>query len=396
MLPLLLSLWCLTSDAADYSPRNTEWNGFSQLWELAGEHRIPIVTSSELDWSKLDPALHTLMFWSPQTWVPPGKLWAFLHQGGRVIVAEDFRNGANLFVDMGLILIPEKARFPRAVAMVDNHPLTAGMTRLVTNHPASFVPVQTPLWAFPDSARALVLEVSVGPGRLLLVSDPSLLINDMLPRGDNRAFALRLMQWASAQGRRVYLLTDFSERNWPRWVDDENWDRQTTQQKVREMIDSVRDALARHQTGTRVLAILLLGPFIYLVLWFSTQGTHILSRKPPTLSTSTEMSRLWLRMLALTELLSRRLKTPSPVYSLPARQIRALAQEHLPDDPMLRERFIHMMSGLERSGLQQGTPRHVDHSQLLEWIDVAEEILRAFDERDERAPSGAFEPTDME
>jgi hypothetical protein len=204
------------------------------------------------------------------------------------------------------------------------------------------------------------------------------------------------MKWASAQGRRVYLLTDFSERNWPRWVEEENGDRRTTRQKIREMIDSLRELLARHQSGSRVLAILLLGPFIYLVLWFSTQGTSVLSRKPPTLSTSTEMSRLWLRMLALTELLSRRFGTLTPVYGLPPKQIRELAREHLPGDPVLQDRFISMASGLERSGLQQGTPRHVDHSQLLEWIDVAEEILRSLDEREERAPSGAFEPADPE
>ena len=389
---LLLSLWCLLSGTTDdYAPRNTEWNGFSALWELAGEHKIPVEISRELDWSRLDPAVHTLMFWSPTSWVPPGKLWAFLHQGGRVIVAEDFRNGANLFVDMGLVLLPEKGRFPRAVAMVENHPLTSGMMRLVTNHPASFVPVQTPLWAFPDSARALVLEVNVGAGRLLLLSDPSLLINDMLPRGDNRPFALRMLQWASAGGRRVFLLTDFTERNWPRWVEDDNWDQQSTRQKIREMVESIKELLERHQTGARVLAILLLGPFIYIVLWFSTQGSPVLSRKPPTLSTSSEMSRLWLRMLALTELISRRMKTATPLYTLSSRQVRALVGEHLPDEPVLRARLLIMASGLERSGLQQGTPRNVDHSQLLEWIDVAEEVLRTFDERDERASSGAIE-----
>ncbi len=389
---LLLSLWVLSTSTADYAPANTEWNGFSALWELAGEHKIAVEITRDLDWSRLDPAVHSLMFWSPQIWVPPGKLWAFLHQGGRVIVAEDFRNGANLFVDMGLVLLPEKGRFPRAVAMVDNHPLTSGMMRLVTNHPASFVPVQTPLWAFQDSARALVLEVSVGAGRLLLVSDPSLLINDMLPRGDNRVFALRLLQWGTGQGRRLFLLTDFTERNWPRWVEDENWDRQTTRQKIREMVESLRELVERNQTGARVLAILLLGPFIYMVLWFSTQGSPVLSRKPPTLSTSSEMGRLWLRMLALMELVSRRMKTTVPLYTLPARQVRALVVEHLPEGTALRERLIRMASGLERSGIAQGTPRSVDHSQLLEWIDVAEEVLRFVDERDERAPSGAFEP----
>ena len=389
---LLFSLWCLSSGTTDdYSPRNSEWNGFSALWELAGEHQISIELRRELDWAHLDPEKHTLMFWSPRIWVPPGKLWAFLHQGGRVILAEDFRNGANVFMDMGLVLIPEKASFPRAGPLSDSHPLTTGLTRLYTNHPASFVPVQTPLWAFPESARALVLEVNVGAGRLLLISDPSLLINDMLFRGDNRAFGLRMMQWAGAQKRRIYLLTDFTERNWPRWVEDDRTARVSTRQKIAEMVESLRDLSARHRTGARVLAILLLGPFIYLVLWFSTQGSPVLSRKPPTLSTSSEMSRLWLRMLALTELISRRMKTLTPLYALPARQVRALGEEFLPDDPVLRERFIRMAAGLERSGLPQGTPRNVDHSQLLEWIDVCEEVLRTFDERDERAPSGAFE-----
>jgi hypothetical protein len=104
------------------------------------------------------------------------------------------------------------------------------------------------------------------------------------------------------------------------------------------------------------------------------------------------MARLWLRMLALTELVSRRLRTEAPVYTLPGRQVRALGQAHFSAVPVLRDRFIRMVAGLERSGLRQGTPRSVDHSQLLEWIDVAEEVLRLLDERDERAPSGAFEP----
>ncbi len=393
MTSWLLVLLCLTPQSGEYHPRNPDWNGLSSFWELAGERRVPIELVKELDWSRLDPAVHTLMFWSPEIWIPPGKLWAFLHQGGHVVLAEDFRNGANLFVDMGLMLLPEKARFPVAVPLVDGHPLTSGLGRLVTNHPASFVPVQTPLWAFPDSARALVLEVPVGEGRLLLVSDPSLLINDMLGRGDNRAFALRMLQWAAGRDRRVFLLTDFTERNWPAWVEDENsGQRKSLREHVREMARSVRDLLARHESGARAAAILLLGPFVYLVLWFSSQGTTQLSRKPPTLSTSSEMARLWLRMLALTELVSRRLGSDKPIYTLPARQARALAQTHLSDVPVLRDRFVRMVAGLERSGLQQGTPRAVDHSQLLEWIDVAEEVLRLFDERDERVPSGAFEP----
>ncbi len=393
MTALFLSLLCLTQETGDYHPRNTDWNGLSALWELAGEHRLPLERVQELDWSRVDPAVHTLLFWSPSIWVPPGKLWAFLHQGGRVILAEDFRNGANLFVDMGLMLLPEKARFPKAVPMVDGHLLTSGLGQLVSNHPASFVPVQTPLWAFPDSARALVLEVTVGEGRLLLVSDPSLVINDMLGRGDNRVFALRMLQWASERGRKIWLLTDFTERGWPSWVEDDTVGRQkSVRDQVREVVDSVRDLLVRHETGARVLAVLLLGPFVYLVLWFSSQGTPQLSRKPPTLSTSTEMARLWLRMLALVELVSRRMGVPGPLYTLPGRQVRALGQEHLPDVDALRDRFVRMVAGLERSGVRQGTPRSVDHTQLLEWIDVAEEVLRRLDERDERAPSGAFEP----
>jgi len=392
MTTLLLILLCLTPENGEYHPKNTAWNGLSSLWELAGEHRVPVESMRDLDWSKLDPATHALMFWSPEIWIPPGKLWAFLHQGGHVVLAEDFRNGANLFVDMGLMLLPEKARFPVAIPLVDGHPLTSGLGRLVTNHPASFIPVQTPLWAFPDSARALVLEVPVGEGRLLLVSDPSLLINDMLGRGDNRAFALRILQWAAGRDRRVYLLTDFTERNWPAWVaDDDLGHRKTLREHVRELAESVRDLLARHDSGVRAATILLLGPFIYLVLWFSSQGTPQLARKPPTLSTSSEMARLWLRMLALTELVSRRLRTEAPVYTLPGRQVRALGQAHFSAVPVLRDRFIRMVAGLERSGLRQGTPRSVDHSQLLEWIDVAEEVLRLLDERDERAPSGAFE-----
>ncbi len=375
MFLLLGAFWLLATPGADYAVDNENWNGLSRFWQLAGNLRANIRKTEDLDWAQLDPKRDALMFWSSETWVPSAKLWAFLHQGGRAAIAEDFRGGASIFGELGLALVPEEEAFPVAVPMTDAHPLTKGLRRLVGNHAVSFVPVPTPLWAFPGSTRALVLEIPVGAGKLLLVSDPSLLINDMLGRGDNRLFARRLLQWLSDGHRRIHLLVRYTERNWPLPPAPP-----ATEPLWRQILAWLNDWRARlgGGLGWRMAAILLLGPFFYLLLSLATRSVFPAPSAPPRLSTRSELSRLWLRLFALSEMLSRRMGLDAAWYSVPSRRLREQARKRLGDSPRL-EAFVQLAAELSQS-MNARSAAGLDHALLAQWVETIEDFLNDFSE----------------
>jgi predicted HTH domain antitoxin len=78
---------------------------------------------------------------------------------------------------------------------VAQHPLAVGVTALVTNHPQAVVHSDLdPIFGF-GGEQALVLAGAVEEGRLVALSDPSVLINNMMRFGGNRTFAGNLFRY---------------------------------------------------------------------------------------------------------------------------------------------------------------------------------------------------------
>jgi hypothetical protein len=92
-------------------------------------------------------------------------------------------------------------------APLSGHALAEGADALVTNHPqVIYHPDLRPVFALSGSRGAVVLSGAVGKGRLVAISDASVLINNMLEYPGNRALARNLIQFLRAErGTRVFL-----------------------------------------------------------------------------------------------------------------------------------------------------------------------------------------------
>jgi len=146
----------------------------------------------------------------PQTDLPVGSLAAFMRDGGRVALADDFGTGDELLDVYGIHRsqrgtgrsphLRGNDNLPVARPAAD-HALTDGVSALVSNHPTVLRHHELePLFEFDASGHALVLAGAVGEGRLVAIGDPSMLINNMLQFQDNRRFAENLVRYLGAPG----------------------------------------------------------------------------------------------------------------------------------------------------------------------------------------------------
>jgi hypothetical protein len=60
----------------------------------------------------------------------------------------------------------------------------------------------------------LLAELQAGNGRIILLSDPSIFINNMIDRGTNRAFALELFQYLAQQANARTIIFDHNHLGW--------------------------------------------------------------------------------------------------------------------------------------------------------------------------------------
>ena len=204
----------------DYDPRSRAWNGLSRLMELAEDEGIAIEAPSELDLGAVSSADGVLLVYPAQD-LPVASLAAFMRDGGRLGIADDFGTGDELLdvyrihrqaISGGdTVHLRGNPNLPVAQPHA-RHTLTDGITAVVANHPASlYHAALDPLLAFDGAGRALVLAGAVGEGRLVAVGDPSILINNMLELRDNERFARNLLRYVGDGGGRIYVVTGDTE-----------------------------------------------------------------------------------------------------------------------------------------------------------------------------------------
>ncbi len=255
--------------------------------DLAKDHHIRIKTVKVLDWSTIRPHSVSLLFMSPVT-TPSIRMTAkFLNSGGRVLVADDFRGGRAIFEALHLTPTRHPKKFPFAWP-VSQSPLLKGVKLVACNHPASFATGITPLLAFPDVEEALMLSMNVGSGQMVLLSDPSIFINDMITRSDNSALASNLLTFLATGSRTVLIVTDFRE------VIPPSEDGYMTGMK--NFISAAKKWLARFwdQFGLTLLGLLMLFPLLSLIM-----GTLLYRHHQPDPRRVLEATELRMRFYAI-------------------------------------------------------------------------------------------------
>ncbi len=218
---VLISLFALAIPghafaADDYDPESTEWNGLSEFVAIGEAMPLNLVVTDHLDVGELSPT-DAIVIVYPEHDLPLSGIAAFLRDGGRVALLDDFGRGDEL---LGVYQIGRSvARLDDAPHVRGNenlpvaqatsrHSLTEGVAALIANHPTTLRhPDLDALFAFDDQGHALVLAGAVGDGRLVAIGDPSIVINNMLEFRDNRRFAQNLLDYLEAgSGGTVYLV----------------------------------------------------------------------------------------------------------------------------------------------------------------------------------------------
>lgn len=217
-----------STSAVSFGVFNTNWDGTSQVSAVAEETNTRTTVARSVSDYPAAPSNDTLaVVLSPDE--PYGNeantIRSYVRDGGTLLVAEDYGSGGNELLEAvgataridGRPLRDETRAdpgpaFPEATVN-SSHPTTTGVETLVLNHGSVVEPGNATVLAnsspfsYLDGNRNEALDESevitshpvvtteqVGQGTVIVVSDPSIFLNAMLDRGDNRAFLKVLVE----------------------------------------------------------------------------------------------------------------------------------------------------------------------------------------------------------
>lgn len=237
----------LLGTRADFSVYNTGWNGASEVGRtLYGSGAFnPLFTASSedlrvqpasLDAYSPDPLADAVLILGPRgefTEAELATLRDFVERGGVLLVADDFGTGNDVLAAVGAearfrgdkaldFAFAKRPEFTVAIDFAD-HPLTDRLERALLNYPGTIQPgTATRILANTTEAAWLDLDddgergatepggpfawlaiETVGAGQVVLLSDPSVLINGMRPFAQNAQFAQNVVDFLQERGGTV-------------------------------------------------------------------------------------------------------------------------------------------------------------------------------------------------
>ncbi|TXD37816.1 DUF4350 domain-containing protein [Lujinxingia vulgaris] len=219
VLLLALSVSTPTALAQDYEPTSTDWQGLSRFVALASAQGAELRATETLDWEEVTSD-DVIVVVYPQDALTPESFASFVVDGGRLLLADDFGGGAALMERLSLRRVEPRVgalphrRFvdgqsdwPRHSAR-GRHPLLEGVSEVVSNVPAVLLNEGGPVLSF-DEGGGLVYDMTLGEGRAIVLSDPSVLINSMLTIADNARLASNAIDYLcepAGESCRVWLV----------------------------------------------------------------------------------------------------------------------------------------------------------------------------------------------
>jgi len=219
---------------SDYDPHSQSWQGLGAFVGLAEGMGFEVDPQPSLQWDDIS-ATDVLVIIYPLQRVDPAKLGAFINAGGNVLIADDFGEGRDAMVGLGIFRDETSSvratRYqndqlwaPIASAHGD-HPIANEVGDVVTNHPAVFSRADGVDTVVSFDEGSVVVAGSRGSGKFIAVSDPSILINRMLQSfPGNVQLAANMLRWLDRDraARRIVLVHgDFGMFGEPRpYIDD--------------------------------------------------------------------------------------------------------------------------------------------------------------------------------
>lgn len=300
-------LWSSVALATSFSTQDSGWEGCSILTSIlstvVGSQNV--VVTQNLVWGDLKPE-DGLIVLHPVHAVNPDELSAFLRAGGRVAVLDDYGAGDEILGRFHIRRLPPPQRPARALRnnpalaiaepvadmtparTMSVHPTVASVTQLVTNHPTGLshpnlsAVLQIRARGEPDVVIAVAGQV--GRGRLLAVSDPSIVINQMMRYPGNREFAAGLARylvdddtWGSRGGRVFVVTNEFREEG---AFGNQSSIAKSLGATLRDVASVLADT---REHGLPSTLLLVLGALAALgtVTWLGAVGARAYRRVPP-------------------------------------------------------------------------------------------------------------------
>jgi len=205
----------------DFNPVSDQWFGMSEWMILAGQMGLKVKSPRVWDWKNADVRKPILIVAPRDQELDTKQLFEFVKQGGRVLIADDFGEGLPILRALGL----KSARTPispvmwKAQKYIDIHrtlPIYGQETDFLLRQ-ANFLFLNIPQWLEldnPDEGESLlrsnpyrsnlpdrdwggevVFRIHYGAGTVVVVSDPSIFINQMIIYGDNKRFARNILRY---------------------------------------------------------------------------------------------------------------------------------------------------------------------------------------------------------
>lgn len=227
-LILIALVYAASTSSAAFGAYNSQWDGAGELRTVAEDAGANVTVGTNVSQYPTTDADGTVaIVLSPAESYAPNertRIREFVRSGGTLVVAEDYRPQGNALLEAvgaaarfdGRPVYDNRnyyrnASFPEATPAGD-YPETAGVETVVLNYGTTVEAgtattlVNTSDYAYLDTngnanlddderlaSRPVVTSESVGDGRVIAVSDPSIFVNAMLERGDNRRFVRNLV-----------------------------------------------------------------------------------------------------------------------------------------------------------------------------------------------------------
>ncbi|WP_336339222.1 DUF4350 domain-containing protein [Haloarcula brevis] len=227
-LTVIALVYAASTSSAAFGAYNAQWDGAGELRTVAADTGASVTLGTNVSQYPTADADGTVAVvlspTEPYTSGERARLAAFVRNGGTLVVAEDYRpHGNALLAAVGADArfdgrpvydnrnYYRNASFPEATPAGD-YPETAGVDTVVLNYGTTVragdaTPlVTTSEYAYLDTdgdaeldnderlaSRPVATSESVGDGRVVAVGDPSVFVNAMLERGDNRRFVRNLL-----------------------------------------------------------------------------------------------------------------------------------------------------------------------------------------------------------
>ena len=219
VLLLALCAFDATAVAQDYEPGSTDWQGLSRFVALTQAQGADLRITDTLAWDEVE-ADDVIVVVYPEETLNPESFASFVIDGGRLLLADDFGGGGALMerlslrrIAPGVGALPHQrfvdgqADWPRHSAR-GRHPLLEGVNEVVSNVPAVLLNEGGPVLSF-DEGGGLVYDMTLGEGRAIVLSDPSVMINGMVPIADNERLLANTIEYLcepADDGCRVWLV----------------------------------------------------------------------------------------------------------------------------------------------------------------------------------------------